>query len=97
MKLVDVASLYALVGLGCAVAVLWKGGLHPPHTLDAALLLLFWPLHGPFILGRPASRKASPFMDTGARVQHSTLASLFPDEKSVSALATRLELSLIHI
>jgi hypothetical protein len=44
----EVAGLYGMVGVGCAAGVLLRRR-GPGRWLDAALLLGFWPLHGPFL------------------------------------------------
>jgi hypothetical protein len=48
MGLVELAILYAGVGTGCAVVALVRG-----RARDAPLLLVLWPLYGPFALSRP--------------------------------------------
>lgn len=53
---IEVAVLYAAVGVGCAAASLWS----PPRSgLDAAMLVVLWPLLGPLFLARPAPAPAA--------------------------------------
>jgi hypothetical protein len=96
--------VYLLVGLGCAAAVLARGR---GSWLDAALLLLFWPLHGPFLLlsASPEPALAAParaqpgapgghdagLLDALRRAQGTPLAALLPDQETGRALAARLE------
>jgi hypothetical protein len=75
MGLVELAILYAGVGTGCAVVALVRG-----RARDAPLLLVLWPLYGPFALSRP---QPSP--------QSSPLAVLLPDEHMMAALRERVE------
>ncbi len=50
MSLVDLAIVYGLLGVGCAVAVVRRGGAGPGSI---ALALLLWPLWAPIaLLGR---------------------------------------------
>ena len=70
MTLGQLAAFYALIGAGCTIALVTRRS--PVSTLDAVLLMLFWPLLGPYVLtnapeAQPA-RAAAPggFEDEGA-------------------------------
>lgn len=63
MRLVDLAFLYLVVGLGCAAARLLarRGDGRPgAAAIDAALLAPFWPLYGPFLLMAQGGRESPP-------------------------------------
>ena len=64
MRATELSILYVLVGVGCASAVVAQA--RAQRALDALLVLLFWPLYGPFLLlgarvaaGPHAGRSAS--------------------------------------
>ena len=99
MNLLPFAIVYVLIGVGGALAVLLtrKSGA---GWLDAALLVLFWPLYGPFLLlaGKdPVGASDAPpgeadFVHSLRRARAGTpLAVLLPDEASAERLSTRLE------
>lgn len=48
MRAAELTLFYALVGVGCAAAVVAQA--RAQRALDALLVLLFWPLYGPFLL-----------------------------------------------
>jgi hypothetical protein len=82
MGLVHLAVLYAAVGAGCAVAALAGG-----RAADAPLLLLLWPLYGPFALARwTADRK--PAASSPAQ---NPLGVLLPDAETMAALRRRAD------
>jgi hypothetical protein len=65
MRLLDVAWLYLLVGLACAIAVLARSGSRTPRTVaHAAINVLLWPLWAPLTLSAQAS--APPLRDRAA-------------------------------
>lgn len=66
MNLPVMALLYGLLGLACAGAALARGRA---TGLDAALLLLFWPLHGPFLLFSSADAPPAPHSPLRAPVE----------------------------
>lgn len=87
-------ALYLLVGCACAVLAFTRGGL--ASLADAALLLLFWPLYGPFFLmrrqgtdGLPADKEAA-FLAAIRRASGTPLGRLLPDGATARALARRL-------
>jgi hypothetical protein len=54
MRAVDLGVLYAVVGVGCGVAVLrLRGATRPADLASAALAVVLWPLWAPFALVRP--------------------------------------------
>jgi hypothetical protein len=79
MRLADLAILYVLAGAGAAVAAL----IVRRGVVDAALLVPFWPLYGPFLLTTPGA----------ARSELSGLAALLPDEAVQQQLAERLRVA----
>src|SRR5687767_2533526 len=48
MRATELAILYALIGSGAAILMLARSG--GARILDAAILVPFWPLYGPFLL-----------------------------------------------
>lgn len=72
--------LYLLVGLGCAAAALAR---RRGSWVDAALLLLIWPLHGPFLLLASAPE---PPLDAPRRSQPATAPTEAPDAGLLDAL-----------
>ncbi len=87
-------GLYLLVGCACAVLAVTRGGL--ANLADGALLLLFWPLYGPFFLmHRQASEdlpvdKEAAFLAAIRRASGTPLGRLLPDGTTARALARRL-------
>lgn len=49
MGTAELAVVYVLIGSGAAVVLLAKSG-RPNRLFDAAILIPFWPLYGPFLL-----------------------------------------------
>jgi hypothetical protein len=87
-------AIYLLVGCACAVLAFTRGGL--ANLIDAALLLLFWPLYGPFFLmrrqgtdGLPIDKEAA-FLAAIRRASGTPLGRLLPDGATARALARRL-------
>jgi hypothetical protein len=73
--MLELASLYVAVGIGCAVAALRS----PPRRLaDAALLVALWPLLAPLFLGARSKRPPASAVDVADRVAaaHARLAEL---------------------
>jgi hypothetical protein len=98
MTLEGIAVLYAAVGVGTTCAHIARGGRRP---LDALLVLLLWPLYGPFALARGGAEgrsevgdeRAAGFLAALRGAARSPLADLLPGEETVVALARRLELA----
>jgi hypothetical protein len=85
MRLFDLAVLYLLVGTGCAVAVALVGRASAGRrALDATLVLLLWPIAGPFLLA--TSAPPSPPQPPPATPAEAML----PDRTSIQALSDRL-------
>jgi hypothetical protein len=75
MKTPELALVYLLVGLGLSAA--WGLRSRPrAEVIDLALLLLFWPLYGPFLVTAP---------------RRSAFAGLMPDPALIEDLERRLE------
>ena len=92
MRLFEFAVLYLLVGAGCALLVLVRR-TGPGRFAEAPLVLAFWPLYGPFLLGareRTTDAGESSFLDALARVEGTPLAALLPDRTTVRVLSERL-------
>ena len=70
------AAVYIVAGAGCAIAALVFR-----RPVDAALLLVLWPLYGPFCLARRAAAAPAPA---------SSLDLLVPDPATLAALAGRV-------
>src|SRR5207248_5581278 len=72
MSVIELSVLYALIGVGCAIALIVHAkiaGENPP-VLDALVLVFFWPLLGPFRLfgARPNPPDDLGFESLEARV-----------------------------
>ena len=52
MKLVELAALYALIGVGGAIFAVTRVGAASARSVDAVLMFTLWPLYGPFLLTR---------------------------------------------
>ncbi|MEW5851575.1 MAG: hypothetical protein AB2A00_22485 [Myxococcota bacterium] len=92
MRLLDFTILYLLVGAGCAAVVLLQRGTRSRSWMDAALVLLFWPLHGPFLLSRAVPDAPSGELTEALRRAHdSGLGGLLPDEKAIHTLNARVQ------
>jgi hypothetical protein len=81
MKTPELALVYVLLGLGFTAAWAFRRRAET-EVADLALLLVFWPLYGPFLL---TSRRPSP------------LASLMPDPALLADLGQRLELAKTRV
>jgi hypothetical protein len=97
MRLSELALLYFLVGLGCTCAFLVRRGrTEGLATLvaDAALLVPFWPLYGPFVLLRTKeSREELPSYLAAREESGSPLSELLPDRELARAIDRRLALA----
>jgi hypothetical protein len=82
MGLPELAVLYAAVGAGCAVVALATG-----RAGDAPLLLVLWPLYGPFALARGSAGPSG----RGAADPASPLGVLLPDARTMADLERRVE------
>lgn len=86
MKATELALLYLLVGLGASAAVLVRARAErTQRVLDAALVLAFWPLYGPFLLigAGPGAPSSAP----------RGIAALAPGPDALAALAERIGLA----
>jgi hypothetical protein len=96
MRLPELLLLYALVGTGCAGALLVKQGVS--RAGDAVLLAGFWPLYGPFLLVQLQEAVAAPsgeidFLAAMKRASATPLGKLLPDEETARALARRVTIA----
>jgi hypothetical protein len=97
MRLGELAAVYLLVGLGCAVASL--AHRRPGRAADALLLAALWPLYGPFLLlklkggDHATSGAESVFVVALRRARGTPLGALLPDEATVHGLAQRLRVA----
>lgn len=89
------AVLYLLAGVGCALNAVRTGRRAPA---DLALLVLLWPLYGPFLLGTGevgasgGLRSRERELERALRqVAGTPLARLLPDRAAVRALGRSLE------
>jgi hypothetical protein len=97
VTLAALAALYAVVGLGCAIARLAWRAAPTDRVLDAVLLWFLWPLYGPFLLLRlgaeaPAASETA-FIGALRRAGRTPLAAVLPDEATVRVLARRLRIA----
>lgn len=85
MSLLDVAWLYLLVGVACAVAVVRTSGVRSTQAVGPALLTtLLWPLWAPIALtGAPAKRRHAQSNERSA-----------PQTAGVQAAVKRIEAAL---
>lgn len=102
MRLLELAVLYVLVGVGSAAAFLvMRRPLTAGSMADAALLGAFWPLYGPFLLLHGSSAPAQAASTAGpglaiaapGELEAPALASLLPDLETARALERRLSLA----
>lgn len=100
MTLSALSAIYAVAGIGCALARLaWRTQPRGRFT-DAAILLLVWPLYGPFLLMRlgdgPADSEVA-FLVALRRAGDTPLGSVLPDANTARALATRLRVAAAKV
>jgi hypothetical protein len=99
MRVIELSTLYALLGLGCAAVALWRPVDPARRWLDAALMLPFWPICAPLLLTRERGQKTAAhssevtFLLALRRVSGTPLASLLPDEATARALGRRLRVA----
>lgn len=99
MKLIELAALYGLVGLGCSVAVLVCKPGGQRRWIDAMLMAGLWPVLGPFLLAsargldEPHADGEVAFLVALRRAQGTPLATLLPDQAAARALARRLRVA----
>jgi hypothetical protein len=91
--------VYAIIGCVAAMLAFTHGTGRMGAISDALLLLLFWPLYGPFFLMQcqhqdtaPSDREAA-FLAAIRRASGTPLGSLLPDWSSAKALARRLRVA----
>ncbi len=58
MNITPIIILYVLVGVGCTAVAITRHNLRKP--IDLSLLVLFWPIYGPFVLTNPQDKSAAP-------------------------------------
>ncbi len=95
MRLTELAALYAVIGVGCAVVRLLARSARDERLVDAGLLLWFWPLFGPFLLMRvepieETDPDEGDFIRALERAADSPLGCLLPDRATVRRLGARL-------
>lgn len=98
MNLLQLLTLYLLVGGGCAAFVLVRAPAGSPRAADAVLVAALWPLYGPFlVLGSDppsgALRGEVEFLVALRRAAATPLGKLLPDEATARALARRLRVA----
>lgn len=99
MKLAELGALYLLCGVGCAALAMLRPA--PPWTraCDGLLMVLLWPLYGPFVLARQSSGEPEgssneiAFLAALRRAAGTPLAALLPDSATARALARRLRVA----
>lgn len=95
MSLSALVTLYALVGVGAALARLGARRAWRSRSSDALLLLLLWPLIGPFCLMRlqgGAAEREVAFLVAWQRARHTPLGPLLPDAETAKKLAAKVRL-----
>lgn len=102
MNLLQLLTLYLLVGGGCAAFVLVRAPAGTPRATDAVLVAALWPLYGPFLVlggdplagsARGAVRGEVEFLVALRRAAATPLGKLLPDEATARALARRLRVA----
>jgi hypothetical protein len=99
MKLAELGVLYALIGLGCAVALLLTRARADRSALEAVLMASLWPVYGPFALASARGGDEAPmpsevaFLVALRRASGTPLSVLLPDQATVRALARRLRVA----
>jgi hypothetical protein len=99
MRLIELAVLYGLVGVGCALVVVLGRGERRGRFVDALLLVPLWPLYGPFVVARwqggdeLLTGREAAFVSALRRARGTPLAELLPDQQAVQALARRLRVA----
>ena len=94
MNLIEFSLLYALVGLGCSAGYIIILERRQTNLFDAGILILLWPLYGPFLIVQNTSsvtESGDPFLDAIQRAQATPLASLLPGEETALELSKRLK------
>lgn len=93
MRIAELLVLYALVGVGCALAARRRG----QGLIDIALALVLWPLWMPVLFAGAAGASVDDderrFQDTLDALSGGPLASLLPDRATVRLLSKRLALA----
>lgn len=95
MRLAEFTVLYLLVGLGCALLVVLRR-TGRARFAEAPLVVVFWPLYGPFLMARHARNEhpeieGDDYLDVLARVEGNALSALLPDRSTVARLSRRLQ------
>jgi len=102
MKLLELGVLYALIGVGCAVATFVRSPAdRAARVTDAVLVAGLWPVYGPFLmlqgrvgfLGPAPTDSEEAFLAALRRARGTPLAVLLPDETQARALAARLRVA----
>lgn len=105
MILVASAALYLGVGLGWAAAVIvLRRGQGEALITEAALLVLFWPLYGPFMAPEPPQAPpeppapaSDPLLQTLILAQGAPLAALLPDPSQAQRLVAQVEAAIHRV
>lgn len=96
MSLAVLAIMYGLVGVSCAIArISWR--MQPAGRFgDAVLLLLWWPLFGPFLLLRlqgDTKEREVAFLLALRKAESTPLGAILPDADTARKLAARLRVA----
>lgn len=97
MRLPELTLLYALVGVGCTIALLMRQRSSRP-AVDITLMTTLWPLYAPFVLARGEQTVnvkfgEKSFLEALQQVSGTPLAFLLPDPTEARALARRLSIA----
>lgn len=98
MRLFELAVLYLAVGAGCALLIVVRRHAGT-RWWEPPLVLLFWPLYGPFLLSGPVSEGlgARTFEQVLLQMEGTPLSALLPERGEVQALGRRLRLAATRI
>ena len=99
MKLAELGALYLLCGVGCAALAMLRPARPWTRACDGLLMVLLWPLYGPFFLAQrgdsdgEGSASEIAFLAALRRAAGTPLAALLPDSATARALARRLRVA----
>lgn len=90
MKVADLGTLYFLVGAGCLLTYLVRARDLRERWIDGVLLLVVWPLYGPFLLAGDRRSSQATFLEALDRAQGTPLSLLLPDRDTAHRLMERV-------
>jgi hypothetical protein len=106
-RLVELSVLYGLVGAGLTALLVTRGQIGA-RSVDAALVLVLWPLVAPFAMAPAAGRRGASRSTAPPGSEHALLvalqgaagtplAALLPDEATARGLVAKLEAAALRV